>query len=143
MSPLYKLKDYKETIKFEKEHPKELRWEPGYKLYMLQEEKNFQGIWLRDKLDLVGEILLTWDSTNILNVESFTVSPSHQGKGLGHELVRLAIEWGTNSDFEFLTGEARKGSSWKIFENFGATPIFTYKDWNGTKEEYKSFKIEL
>jgi len=143
MSPLYKLKDYKETIKFEKEHPKELRWEPGYKLYMLQEEKNFQGIWLRDKLDLVGEILLTWDSTNILNVESFTVSPSHQGKGLGHELVRLAIEWGTNSDFEFLTGEARKGPSWKIFENFGATPILTYKDWNGTKEEYKSFKIEL
>lgn len=143
MSPLYKLKDYKETIKFEKEHPKELRWEPGYKLYMLQEEKNFQGIWLRDKLDLVGEILLTWDSTNILNVESFTVSPSHQGKGLGHELVRLAIEWGTNSDFEFLTGEARKGSSWKIFENFGAVPMLIYKDWNGTKEEYKSFKIEL
>ena len=143
MSPLYKLKDYKETIKFEKEHPKRLRWEPGYKLYMLQEENNFQGIWLRDKLDLVGEILLTWDSTNILNVESFTVSPSHQGKGLGHELVRLAIEWGTNSDFEFLTGEARKGPSWKIFENFGAVPMLTYKDWNGTKEEYKSFKIEL
>lgn len=143
MSPLYKLKDYKETIKFEKEHPKTLRWEPGYKLYMLQEEKNFQGIWLRDKLDLVGEILLTWDSTNILNVESFTISPSHQGKGLGHELVRLAIEWGTNSDFEFLTGEARKGPSWKIFENFGAVPMLTYKDWNGTKEEYKSFKIEL
>lgn len=143
MSPFYKLKDYKETIKFEKEHPKELRWEPGYKLYMLQEEKNFQGIWLRDKLDLVGEILLTWDSTNILNVESFTISPSHQGKGLGHELVRLAIEWGTNSDFEFLTGEARKGPSWKIFENFGAVPMLTYKDWNGTKEEYKSFKIEL
>ena len=143
MSPLYKLKDYKETIKFEKEHPKRLRWEPGYKLYMLQEENNFQGIWLRDKLDLVGEILLTWDSTNILNVESFTISPSHQGKGLGHELVRLAIEWGTNSDFEFLTGEARKGPSWKIFENFGAVPMLTYKDWNGTKEEYKSFKIEL
>ena len=143
MSPFYKLKDYKETIKFEKEHPKRLRWEPGYKLYMLQEEKNFQGIWLKDKLDLVGEILLTWDSTNILNVESFTVSPSHQGKGLGHELVRLAIEWGTNSDFEFLTGEARKGPSWKIFENFGAVPMLTYKDWNGTKEEYKSFKIEL
>ena len=49
MSPLYKLKDYKETMKFEKEHPKELRWEPGYKSYMLQEEKNFQGIWLKDK----------------------------------------------------------------------------------------------
>lgn len=143
MSPLYKLKDYKETMKFEKEHPKELRWEPGYKSYMLQEEKNFQGIWLRDKLELVGEILLTWDSTNILHVESFTVLQSYQGKGLGHELVKLAIEWGTNSDFEFLIGEARKGASWKILENFGAIPILTYKNWTGTKEDYTSFKIEL
>lgn len=143
MSPLYKLKDYKEAIKFEREHPKELRWEPGYKLYMLQEEKNFQGIWLRDKLELVGEILLSWDSTNILHVESFTVLPSHQGKGLGHELVKLAIEWGTNSDYEYLTGEARKGASWKVFENFGAIPILLYKNWAGTNEEYKSFKIEL
>lgn len=144
MLPLYKLKDYKETIKFEREHPKELRWEPRYKLYMLQEEKNFQGIWLKDnKTDLVGEILLSWHSTNIAHVESFTVLPSHRGKGLGHELVRLAIEWGANSDFEFITGEARKGASWKVFENFGAIPILTYKDWSGTKEDYKSFKIEL
>lgn len=143
MSPLYKLRDYKETIKFEKEHPKELRWEPGYKLYMLQEEKNFQGIWLKDKTELVGELLLLWQSTNVLHIERFTVLPSHQGKGIGHELVRLAIEWGTNSDFKFITAEARKGASWKIFENFGAIPILTYKDWAGTKEDYISFKIEL
>lgn len=143
MSPLYKLKDYKETIKFEKEHPKELRWEPGYKLYMLQEEKNFQGIWLKNKLELVGEILLSWQSTNVLHIDSFTVLPSHQGQGLGHDLVKLTIEWGTNSDYKFITGEARKGSSWKIFENFGATPILTYKDWGGTKEDYISFKLEI
>ena len=143
MPPLYKLKDYKETFKFEKEHPKELRWEPGYKMYMLQEEKNCQGIWLKESSDLVGEIILTWKSTNIIHVENFTILPSHQGKGLGHELVKLAIEWGANSDFKFLTGEARKGPSWKVFENFGAVPILTYKNWAGTKEEYKSFKIDL
>jgi len=143
MPPLYKLKDYKETFKFEKEHPKELRWEPGYKMYMLQEEKNCQGIWLKESSELVGEIILTWKSTNIIHVENFTILPSHQGKGLGHELVKLAIEWGANSDFKFLTGEARKGPSWKVFENFGAVPILTYKDWAGTKEEYKSFKIDL
>jgi GNAT superfamily N-acetyltransferase len=143
MSPLYKLKDYKETIKFEREHPKELRWEPGYKLYMLQEEKNFQGIWLRDKSELVGEILLTWHSTNIVHIESLSVLPSHQGKGMGHELVKLAIEWGTNSGYEFITGNARKGASWKIFENFGAVPTLKYKDWKNTKEEYISFKLEL
>jgi GNAT superfamily N-acetyltransferase len=143
MSPLYKLKDYKETIKFEREHPKELRWEPGYKLYMLQEEKNFQGIWLRDKLELVGEILLTWHSTNIVHIESISVLPSHQGRGLGHELVKLAIEWGTNSGYEVITGNARKGASWKIFENFGAVPMLYYKNWKNTKEEYISFKLEL
>jgi GNAT superfamily N-acetyltransferase len=143
MSPLYRLKDYRETFKFEKEHPKELRWDDRYKLYMLQEEKNFQGIWLRDKLELVGEILLSWQSTNVLHIESFTVLPSHRGMGLGHDLVKLAIEWGINSDYKFITGEARKGASWKVFENFGATPILTYVNWSGTKEDYISFKLEI
>lgn len=144
MSPVYRLKDYKETLKFEKEHPRELRWDDRYKLYMLQEEKNFQGIWLKDKsVELVGEILLSWQSTNVLHIESLTVLPSHRGQGLGHELIRLAIEWGTNSDYEFIVGEARKGASWKILENFGATSILTYKNWTGTKEEYISFKLDL
>lgn len=144
MSPIYKLKDYKETFIFEKEHPKELRWDDKYKLYMLLEDKHLQGIWLRDnKTELVAEMLLSWQSTNVLHIESFTVLPSHQGKGLGHDLVKLAIEWGTNSGYKFLTGEARQGASWKIFENFGASPIFLYKNWNGTKEDYMSFKLEL
>jgi GNAT superfamily N-acetyltransferase len=143
MSPLYKVKDFKETMKFEREHPRELRWEPGYKTYMLTEEKNFQGIWLRDKTELVGEVLLSWQSTNVLHIEKFTVLTAHQGKGLGHDLIKLAIEWGTNSDFKVLTGEARQGVSWKIFQNFGAVPILVYKNWAGTTEEYKSFKLEL
>ena len=136
-------KDYKETFKFEREHPKQLRWDDGYKLYMLQEEKKFQGIWLKDKNELVGEILLSWQSTNVLHIDSFTVLPSHRGQGIGHDLIKLAIEWGTNSDYEFITGEARKGPSWHIFENFGAVPIITYKEWNGTKEDYMFFKLEI
>jgi GNAT superfamily N-acetyltransferase len=143
ISPLYKLKDYRETIKFEREHPKQLRWEPGYKLYMLQEEKNFQGIWLKDENELVGEILLSWQSTNVLHIETFTVLPSHQGQGLGHKLVDLAIEWGINSGYKYITGEASKCASWKVFENYGATPILSYLDWSGTGEEYKSFKLEI
>lgn len=143
MSPLYKLRDYKETYKFEKEHPKELRWDNGYKLYMLQESDTTQGIWLKDKTEIVGEIILTWQSKNVLHADKFTTIPSHRGQGLGHDLVKLAIEWGTNSGYKFLVGEARKGASWKILENFGATPILTYKDWAGTKEDYMSFKLEL
>lgn len=143
MSPLYKLRDYKESFKFEKEHPKELRWDDKYKLYMLTEDKATQGIWLKDKTDLVGEIILTWQSKNVVHIDSFTVMPSHRGQGLGHELMALAIEWGINSDFKVIIGEARKGASWKIIERFGAVPILTYQDWAGTKEEYVSFKLDV
>jgi RimJ/RimL family protein N-acetyltransferase len=141
MSPLYKLKDYKETFKFEREHPKEVRWDDKYKLYMLVEDKNTQGIWLKNSSELVGEVILTWQATNIVHIDKLT--SLHQGKGIGHELVRLAIEWGTNSDYEFITGEARKGASWKVLQNFGATETLTYKNYNNTKEDYISFKLEL
>jgi len=143
MTPLYKLRDYKESFKFEKEHPKELRWDDKYKLYMLQESDTTQGIWLKDKTELVGEALLTWQSKNVLHIDGFTIIPSHRGQGLGHDLVKLCMDWGIDSEFEFLIGEARSGASWKIFQNFGAVPVLTYKDWAGTKEEYISFKIEL
>lgn len=143
MSPLYKLKDYKETVKFEKEHPEELRWDAKYKLYMLTEDKKIQGIWLKDKSEIIGEILLTWESSNVLHVDSITILPNYRSRGLGHDLVKLAIEWGTNSDYKYLTGEARKGASWKVFENFGAEKILEYENWGGTKETYVSFKIEL
>jgi predicted N-acetyltransferase YhbS len=143
MSPLYKLKDYRDTFKFEKEHPKELRWDDRYKLYMLQEEKNFQGIWLKDKSELVGEILLSWQSTNVLRIERLTVLPGHRGQGLGHDLVKLAIEWGINSGFQFIVGEVHKGNSWYIFKNFGAMPVVVYNKWKGTTEDYVSFKLEI
>lgn len=143
-TPLYKLKNYKETFKFELEHPKSLRWEQGYKLYMLEEEDNVQGIWLKDdKKEIVGEILLSWKSSNIVYINSLTVVPTHRGQGYGHDLVKLAIDWATESGFEFITGEARKGACYQIFENFGAIPVLAYKDWSGTKEEYTFFKIEL
>lgn len=142
-TPLYRLKDYKETFKFEKEHPKELRWDDKYKLYMLQENDNCQGIWLKLKLDVIGEILMSWESGNVVHIEGFTILPEFRGQGYGHDLIKLAIDWATESGYEYITGEARKGASWKIFQNFGATPILTYKDWGGTKEEYISFKIDL
>lgn len=143
MTTLYKLKDYKETFKFEKEHPKELRWDDRYKLYMLQESDKCQGIWLKDKNDLIAEMLVTWNSKNVVHINGFTVMPSHRGKGVGHDLLKVTIEWATASDYQFMTGEARTGASWKVFQNFGAVPVLTYKDWGGTKEEYISFKIEL
>ncbi len=144
MSPVYKLKDYKETFKFEREHPVELRWDNTYKLYKLTQD-GCQGIWLKcpKSGELVGEILLSWESKNVLHVESFTVMPNYRKMGLGHDLVKLAVDWGTLSNYEFIVGEARQGSSWNIFKNFGAEEILIYKDWNGCRENYISFKIQL
>ncbi len=143
ISTHYKLRDYRETFKFEKEHPKSLRWDDKYKLYQLTEAKNTQGIWLKDGTQLVGEAILSWESKNVVRIDGFTISPEYRGKGLGYVLVKAAIDWATNSGYEWLIGEARKGPSWHIFENFGAIPIFLYKDWNDTKEEYMFFKLEL
>ncbi len=144
MTVLYKLRDYKETIKFEKEHPKPLQWDASYKLYMLEQSDNCQGIWLRNKEDgLIGEIIFSWDSDNVINGENITVLSKYKGQGLGHKLVSLALEWAKNSNYEFFIGEARNGASWNVFKNFGAVEVLRYKNWSQTGEEYVSFKITL
>lgn len=140
---LYKLRDYKESFVFEKEHPKELRWDDKYKLYMLTEEVKCQGIWLKDGNQLIAEALLVWNSKNVVHISGFTVLPSHRGKGVGYLLLDKVIEWATNSDYEFLIGEAREGASWHIFRTLGAEELYVHKDWGGTDENYISFKLEL
>ena len=142
-SPLYKLRDYKETDKFELEHPALLRWKPSYKEYMLTQDANTQGIWLKEKNELVAEVIFSWQSKNILHIDSITVLPAHRGKGLGYDLIKLVIEWGLASKYYIITGEARQGASWHLFKNFGAEEILIYEDWHGTKENYVSFKMHL
>lgn len=143
MTTAYQLKDYRETMVFEREHPKELRWDERYKLYMLQENNECQGIWLKDKKELIAEAIVTWQSDNVAHLESFTVLPAHQGKGFGYELINTVLEWATDMRYEYVVGEARKGASWHIFENLGAVPVLLHKNWNKTGEDYMSFKIEL
>jgi GNAT superfamily N-acetyltransferase len=143
MTTLYKLRDYKLAYKFEKEHPKPIQWDEKYKTYVLSQGDGIQGIWFKDKIDLVAEIIMSWTSNNVVKVDSFTVMPSHRGKGLGHELIKETLDWATDSGFKYFIGEARKGASWKIFQTFGAEEILTYQNWSKTGEEYVSFKIEL
>jgi GNAT superfamily N-acetyltransferase len=144
MNALYKLKDYKESFKFEREHPKPLRWDDKYKLWMLEQNEKCQGIWLRDKTHgLVGEIIVSWQSDNVLHGDSITVMPEFRRQGLATKLTGLALEWGENMGFEWFIGEARKGSSWNVFENMGAIPILLHKNWNDTGEDYMSFKMEI
>ena len=143
MTTLYKLRDYKLAYKFEKEHPKPIQWDERYKTYLLSQGEGIQGIWFKDKTDLVAEIIMSWTSNNVVRGDSFTVMPSHRGQGLGHELVKEALDWATDSGFKYFIGEARKGASWKIFQAFGAEEILTYQNWSKTGEEYISFKIEL
>jgi len=143
MTTLYKLRDYKLAYKFEKEHPKPIQWDERYKTYLLSQGEGIQGIWFKDKTDLVAEIIMSWTSNNVVRGDSFTVMPSHRGQGLGHELVKEALDWATDSGFKYFIGEARKGASWKVFQAFGAEEILTYQNWSKTGEEYISFKIEL
>ena len=143
MTTLYKLRDYKLAYKFEKEHPKPIQWDEKYKTYILSQGDGIQGIWFKDKTDLVAEIIMSWTSNNVVRGDSFTVMPSHRGQGLGHELVKEALDWAIDSGFKYFIGEARKGASWKIFQAFGAEEILTYQNWSKTGEEYISFKIEL
>ena len=49
MSPIYKLRDYTETFKFEREHPKQLRWDDKYKLFMLTEDERCREYGLKIK----------------------------------------------------------------------------------------------
>lgn len=144
MNTLYKLKDYKETFKFEREHPRPIRWDDKYKLWMLEQNDKCQGIWLRDKTHgLVGEILMSWSSDNVLHGDSITVMPDFRRQGLATKLVQLALDWGSDMGYEWFIGEARKGSSWNVFENMGAVPVLLYKNWSDTGEDYMSFKMKI
>jgi GNAT superfamily N-acetyltransferase len=143
---LYKLRDYKETFVFEKEHPKELRWDDKYKLFMFNTKgERCQGIWFRDKTKdiLIAEAILTWQSSNVVHIDGFTVLPSHRGQGLGYQLIDAVIEWAVNSDYSILTGEAREGASWHMFQSVGADEMLKYNNWGGTNETYTSFKLQL
>ena len=140
---LFKLKDLKETYKFEKEHPKPIRWDEKYKEYLLSQKDGVQGIWLREGKELIAEVILTWTSSNVIHGDSFTVLPEHRGKGIGHDIIRISLDWASEMGYTHFIGEARKGASWTVFQDFGAEEILTYKNWSGTNEEYVSFKIEL
>jgi len=143
MTVHYKLRNYTPTLEFEKHHPKNIRWDDTYKLWMLEENKKCQGFWLKDKEKLVGELIVSWDSANVLQGESITIHPDYRRKGLATKLINTMLEWGESSSYELFVGEARKGDSWHVFENLGAVPLYLYKNWSGTGEEYMFFKMEI
>lgn len=144
LSPVYTLKDLRSTFVFEKEHPKQLRWDDKLKLYMLAEEQ-CQGIWMVRKNERVpvAEAILTWNSSNIARLERLTVLPEMRKQGIGHELMKTAMEWAAECEFKFIIGEARKGSMWNILENYGAKGVVMFQNWAKTGEDYMSFKLEV
>jgi GNAT superfamily N-acetyltransferase len=143
MTVHYKLRNYSPTLEFEKYHPKNIRWDDTYKLWMLEENNKCQGFWVKEKDKLVGEMIVSWDSSNVLHGESITVSPDHRRKGIATKLVNLMLDWGEQSGYELFVGEARKKDSWSVFENLGAVPLYLYKNWCETGEEYMFFKMEI
>lgn len=127
---------------FEKEHPEPLRWDPAYKQLIL-DSPNSQFIWVKEGRKVVGEAILTWGSSNVVRIESFTILAPYRGKGYGKDLIAEVMRWSQHKGFQFLIGEARKGTSWNIFKSLGAKKILEYYDWGGTGETYILFKTKL
>lgn len=144
LTPVYRLRDYRLTTIFEKDHPKPLRWDEKLKIYMLEEDKQCQGIWLKNTENkLIAEAILSWRSVNIIRMEKMTVISEVRGLGIGHDLMKVCMTWANDSGYQWMVGEARKGSMWNILENYGAKGVVLYKDWNGTGEDYMGFKLEV
>lgn len=144
MNFLYKLRDYTPTMIFEAEHPKQLRWNKAYKLWMLEENDKCQGIWMKNKDQLIGEIIVSWQSDNVLEIETLTILPEYRRKGYATELVEKMLDWAENSGgYQWLIGEARTANSWSVFSNLGAKQILVHKNWNDTGEDYTLFKLEI
>lgn len=140
---VYKLKDYRDTLVFEKEHPRSTRWDDKYKLWKLEQDAKCQGIWIKKSGKPIAEIIMSWESNNVVNADALSVLTEYQRQGIGTELAKEALKWAHNMGFEWFSGKARMSNCWKIFEDLGADPLLKYTNWNKTNEAYMLFKINL
>ena len=127
---------------FESTHPESIRWGSMYKKEYF-ESLNSQGFWLLEDGQYAAEIILSWNSANVLNDDSISVLPIFRGKGYGKLLTQHAIKWGKENGFELLVGAAREGASWNIIKSLGGTWTYKNKNWGQTEEDYVQFILVI
>jgi GNAT superfamily N-acetyltransferase len=130
---------------FESYHPEPIRWSLEYKKQFIG-NKNTKAIYVRQPepdREYIGEILLSWNSDNVVEVCSITVKPQYRGKNYGKLLIAIAMDWARTHRFEIMMGDAREGASWNAFKYFGAWSVYRNKNWSNTGETYVHFFISL
>jgi GNAT superfamily N-acetyltransferase len=137
--------------RFEEQHPKELRWGFDLKLSNYY-EPNSHYIWLIKDGKIAGEIILGWTElymdgkmvrVDAVDVNSFTILPEFQGKGLGHMLLAEGIIFCMKEGFSEVIAAARQGASLMTFLKAGAVINDIHRDWNGCGEDYLDVSIHL
>lgn len=128
--------------RFEDQHPGDLGWDVDYKKEFIR-QKNVKVFYLKINNRCIAELLISWNSENVILIDSITVFPEYRGKGYSKKLLEHCFEWALDNGFELCIGEARVGASWNAFKSFGAKSIFTHKNWCKSNENYVSFLINL
>jgi predicted GNAT family acetyltransferase len=128
---------------FEKCHPKEVQWPKKGKLDYLEDEET-HAYWLVNDQDIViGEALFHHKSDSCAEIDSYTILPEHQGKGLGRKMIELGIVEMKSMGYRYLSGEARGGASINTFLAMGAQIVCPQENYGNTKETYYSFKLDI
>lgn len=129
---------------FNTQHPTQLRWPKDIL------EKNIYNthakyFWLiNDNNDYVGQLIFGWVTKyKEVIVDSFTILPKYQGRGLGKTLIKYGIEWAESECFINIIGAARQGASIRSFLSYGAIITDVKYNWCNTGENYLGFDINL
>ena len=144
MTTVYKLKDYKQTMKFQKDFPSSFKWDERYKTYLLSQKDGIQGIWIVDGNNILAEAILSWNSDNVLNIESFIVDEAHRKQGVGTHLLSEVISWANQMEYTHITGMVpRQGWTMHLFKNFNAKFLVEHRNWKACRAIYVSFYISI
>jgi GNAT superfamily N-acetyltransferase len=135
-------KDLSILMEFEQQHPEELRW--GVQLKIANADNLFSHyIYMRSNEHIVGELILGWYDDDWVNVDSFTVLPEYQGKGLGKILLDKALEWAKDYGFTEIRATSKQPVSTNVFVKAGFEVTDIDTDWYGTKLTYAHVKKTL
>lgn len=136
-----------DTFKFEKLHPRQLRWTRRDREDFFQIEGG-KGLWLYIQPEVAAEILWNDDYSiksdkKIAYIWSITISKKHQGKGYSKLLKQVLFNQLKNLGYDEVRGHARDGKSWENTRKMGAKLIETIDNYHETGEKYHYYKQKL
>lgn len=140
------------TMAFEKEYHPNLRLTLEEKRRLLL-TRSAISIWMFEGSHLVGETYgVPWNGKDDLigfppdrdaiYCYSNTILGKYQGKGYG-AILKATFIGRVSRDFKRIYGHARPGASQELNRKFGAKLGKTYKNWFGTGEDYRIYKLPL